>query len=320
MSGKERVKAIVDGRPVDRCAYWTGYPHGDSLPALFKYFDCNTPEEIYRLLGDDVRWIPVGSHPRLPKNYLVDCDSVAMVEDFPWPNPDDFDLSPWLNALREAVGYYRFSGNLSMFFHDDCFNSFGGMQNYFIKIYTNPDVVHALTRRVNDYYLKLNRRFFQAAGPNMEAFMVSHDLGTQTALVMSPSMLEEFVFPYLKEQFELGHEFGYDILMHCCGAIRPIVSRMIELGMDLLHPVQALASGMDAESLREFKGQVTFVGGIDTQELLRHGTTDDIEQEVRRVASVLGAMVISPSHEALLPDVPPENVAAMARAARETWL
>lgn len=150
--------------------------------------------------------------------------------------------------------------------------------------------------------------------------MVSHDLGTQTALVMSPSMLEEFVFPYLKEQFELGHEFGYDILMHCCGAIRPIVSRMIELGMDLLHPVQALASGMDAESLREFKGQVTFVGGIDTQELLRHGTTDDIEQEVRRVASVLGAMVISPSHEALLPDVPPENVAAMARAARETWL
>jgi uroporphyrinogen decarboxylase len=107
--------------------------------------------------------------------------------------------------------------------------------------------------------------------------------------------------------------------MHCCGAIRPILPRLIELGMDLLHPIQALAAGMDAESLREFKGQVTFVGGIDTQQLLRFATPDDVEREVRRVVRALGPLVVSPSHEALLPDIPPENVAAMARAAKEAY-
>jgi uroporphyrinogen decarboxylase len=320
MTGKERVKAIIDGRPVDRCAYWTGNPHSDSWPALFKHFGCGTPEEVYRKLGDDVRWIPVGCQPRMPRGYLAECDSVAQVEDFAWPNPDAFDLAPWLAALKGAEGYYRLSGNLSMFFHDDCFNSFGGMQHYFVKMYTNPDVVHALMRHVNDYYLRLNRRFFEVAGPTLEAYKVSHDFGTQTAVMMSTSMLEEFVFPYLKEQFDLGHEFGHDVFMHCCGAIRPILPRLIELGMDLLHPIQALAAGMDAESLREFKGQVTFVGGIDTQQLLRFATPDEIKREVRRVVRVLGPLVVSPSHEALLSDIPPENVAAMAGAAKEAYL
>ena len=315
MTGRERVSAIVDGKFVDRCGYWTGMPHGDSWPGLFRYFGCTTPEEVYRKLGDDVRWIPIGCQPRLPHGYLADCDSVAKVHDFPWPNPDEIDLTPWLDALKRAEGNYRLSGNLSMFFHDDCFNSFGGMQNYFVKMYTDPDVVHALMRHVNDYYLKLNRRFFRAAGPTMEAYKVSHDFGTQTGVMMSTSMLEEFVFPYLKEQFDLGHEYGYHVFMHCCGAIRPILPRMIELGMDLLHPIQALAAGMDAESLVEFKGQVTFVGGIDTQELLRHGSLEDIRRDVQRVAKLLGPLVISPSHEALLPDVPPENVTAMAEAA-----
>lgn len=60
MTGKELVMAIVEGRTVDTCAYWTGSPHGDSWLALFKYFDCGTPEDVYRKLGDDIRWIRVG--------------------------------------------------------------------------------------------------------------------------------------------------------------------------------------------------------------------------------------------------------------------
>ena len=55
MNGQERITAIVEGKPVDRCGYWTGNPHGDSWPGLFKYFNCKTPEEMYRTLGDDVR-------------------------------------------------------------------------------------------------------------------------------------------------------------------------------------------------------------------------------------------------------------------------
>ena len=123
MTSFERISQIVDGRPVDRCGYWTGNPHGDSWPGLFQYFQCRTPEEVYRKLGNDLRWVPVGGKPHLPSGALAHCDSVAEVEDFPWPTYDDFDCTPWLEALKQAEGYYRLSGNLSMFFHADCFSA-----------------------------------------------------------------------------------------------------------------------------------------------------------------------------------------------------
>lgn len=321
MTGKERVIAIVEGRPVDRCAYWTGNPHADSWPQLYRHFGCTTPEEVYRKLGDDIRWIPVGQQQLHASGCFAPCETEADVDRaFQWPNPDELDLTPWLDALKQAEGYYRLSGNLSMFFHYNCFSGFGGMQEYFIRMYTHPAVVHAVTRRANDYYLRLNRRFFALAGNTMEALMISHDFGTQQDVMMRPEMFEEFVFPYLKEQIDLGHEYGYHVCLHCCGAIRRILPRLLELGIDLLHPIQAAAAGMDAESLAPLKGKVAFVGGIDTQYLLVNGTPAEVEAEVRRVARVLGPLVISPSHEAILPDVPPENVAAMARAAQTACL
>ena len=309
---------MIEGRPVDRSAYWTGNPHGDSWPALFKYFQCTTAEELYRELGDDVRWIPVGGKSHMPSGSLADGGSVAQVEDFPWPDYDDFDFTPWLEPLKQAEGYYRFGGNLSMFFHCDCFDAFGGMGNYFTAMYTRPDVVHALTRCANNSYLRLNRRFFELAGENMECFKISHDLGTQLDCMLSPSMFEEFVFPYLKQQVDLGHEYGHHVLLHCCGAIRKILPRLLELEIDLLHPIQAEAAGMDAGSLAEIKDMVTFVGGIGTQDVLVNGTPEQVAAEVRSVSDLLGPLVISPSHEALLPDVSPRNVEAMARAATRT--
>jgi uroporphyrinogen decarboxylase len=317
MTGKERVTAIVEGRPVDRCGYWTGNPHADSWPKLFEHLGCRTPEEVYRKLGDDIRWIPVGQQELHANSCFAPCATEADVDGaFRWPDPDEFDFTPWLNALQAAEGYYRISGNLSMFFHWNCFSGFGGMQEYFIRMYTHPEVVHAVTRRANDYYLKLNRRFFSRAGNTMEALMISHDFGTQQDVMMSPLMFEEFVFPYLKAQIDLAHDYGYHVCLHCCGAIRRILPRLLEMGIDILHPIQACAEGMDAASLAELKGKVAFVGGIDTQSLLVKGTPAEVEAEVRRVARLLGPLVISPSHEALLPDVPPANVKAMARAAR----
>jgi uroporphyrinogen decarboxylase len=69
--------------------------------------------------------------------------------------------------------------------------------------------------------------------------------------------------------------------------------------------------------LVQFKGQITFVGGIGTQELLVNGMPDDIRADLRRVARLLGPLVSSPSHEAVPPNVPPENVEAMAHAVAE---
>ena len=88
------------------------------------------------------------------------------------------------------------------------------------------------------------------------------------------------------------------------------------MGVEALHPLQALAVNMDAETLaRDFKGKLAFIGGVDTQDLLVNGTPDEVYADVQRVKRLLGPnLVISPSHEALLPNVSPENVRAMAEA------
>ena len=93
---------------------------------------------------------------------------------------------------------------------------------------------------------------------------------------------------------------------------------MIEAGIDGLHPIQAIAAGMNAENLAEkFRDKIVFVGGVDTQVLLREGTAKQIKDDVRRLKRLFGNnFIVSPSHEAILPDVPPENIAAMAEA---TW-
>ncbi len=97
-----------------------------------------------------------------------------------------------------------------------------------------------------------------------------------------------------------------------------VIPTLIDLGVDILHPLQALAPGMDADSLKQYKNDLIFMGGIDTQQLLPFGTPNEVADEVRRVKDVLGTgYIVSPSHEALLQNVPIENVIAMSDASKE---
>jgi len=109
------------------------------------------------------------------------------------------------------------------------------------------------------------------------------------------------------------------VVLHSCGAISKIIPRLIDIGVDGLHPLQARAKGMEAENLgREFGGELVFVGGVDTQELLPFGTPEEVKNDVRRLKGLLGErFIVSPSHEALLPNVSIENVLAMRDAALE---
>jgi uroporphyrinogen decarboxylase len=107
--------------------------------------------------------------------------------------------------------------------------------------------------------------------------------------------------------------------MHSCGSIYRVIPQLIEAGVEILHPIQALAKNMDAASLSEkYAGKIVFMGGIDAQHILPFGAREEVKAEVRRVKKLLGPnYIVCASHETLLPDVPPENVAAMAEAAME---
>ena len=335
MNSRERIRTIIDGGSPDRCGFWLGNPHDDTWPIYLEAFGQDSGEGVRRLLGDDFRWIcPQWSSYRHPAGKPIwdvrprtdtlsgggafaDCEDPGEVDDFAWPDPDLLDFSETLGELRAAGDIYRASGFWCPFFHD--LADLIGMESYFVRMLTHPEVVHAITRRIVDFYLEANRRFFAQAGDLVDGFFLGNDFGSQLDLLVGPRQFEEFVGSYFREFVHQGKEHGYQVILHSCGAIHRVIPALIEMGVDALHPLQARASHMDAETLsRDFRGRVAFVGGIDTQDLLVNGSPNDVRAEVRRVKELLGPnLVVSPSHEALLPNVSPENVRAMAEAAVE---
>jgi len=327
------MKKIISGEGADRLGFWIGNPHRDTWPLLHEYFGTSEKEELLEKIGDDFRWIhphkydhpegkPIFDMQRRSKDLaaegvFADCEDPAEVAAFEWPNPDYMDFEPTLEALRNAGDHYRLSGFWSPFFH--VVADFFGMENYFVKMYTHPEVVHAVTRHVVDFFLEGNRRFFALAGDEVDAYFFGNDFGTQLDLLVSPDAFKEFVAPYFQELTNQGHEYGYQVVLHSCGSIYRVIQEIIAMGVDCLHPLQAKAANMDAERLSaEFRGKIAFMGGVDTQELLMHASADEIRDEVFRLRDLLGpALIISPSHEAVLPNVPPRNIEAMAKAVFE---
>ena len=337
MNSRERIKALIAREPADHYGFWLGNPDPKTWPILHNYFGTKTEEELRVKLKDDFRWcapdVHVQSyhHPKgramfdleMDKTHhgqagpFANCENVKLIEEYEWPNLDYLDFTEIKTTLMGFKETYRASGFWTPFYHNvmDLF----GMTDYLVKMYTHPEVVHAVTDRVCQFYYDANELFFRECGEYVEGFFFGNDFGTQRDTIMSPKLFDLFVLPWFKKFTEQGHHHGKQVLLHSCGSIHRVIPRLIEAGADCLHPLQAKAANMSSETLgAEFGGKITFLGGIDAQDILPNGTTEEVKADVRRVRKLLGPnVIISPSHEAILPDVPPENVAALAEAAHE---
>lgn len=332
MTSRERIRAIINGEASDRCGFWLGQPTAEAWPLYRNHFGAGSGEEVRRKLGCDLRWIMAGTYKHPEGKPMFDywatpdggkgvpvsqCQDVDALDVYAWPNPDYMDFSETIKELDAAGEHYRASGLWTPFYHDCMF--FFGMETYLVNMCINPDIVHAITDRICEFYYEVNGRFFEAAGDRVDGYFFGNDFGTQQSLICTPGQFDEFIMPWLRKFTDLGHAYGKQIILHSCGAIHDVIGLLIDAGVDCLHPLQAKATAMDAGALaKDFKGRIAFMGGIDTQDLLINGTPEDIKADVRRVKALLGPnLIVSPSHEALQNDVPPENVRAMADAARE---
>ena len=317
MLKRERIRALIARKPADRCGLWLGNPHADSWPGLHRYFGTRTESEFRRKLGDDFSWIspqlmPNNSyrHPAGRKMFdlemdkthhgqagpLANAETTADVERYEWPNPDYMQFDDCLEDLRQAGDVYRASGMWTCFYHNimDLF----GMENYMVKMYTHPEVVEAVTDRVCGFYYEANERFFARAGGLVDGYFFGNDFGTQRDLICGLKQFDRFILPWFQKFTEQGHRHGLQVILHSCGSIHRVIPRLIDAGVDCLHPLQAKAANMDAATLaRDFGGKITFLGGIDAQEILVHASPAQLKEEVRRVRGFLGPkLIISPSH------------------------
>lgn len=332
MNSRQRLKKIIAGESVDRCGFWMGKPHPDTWPIYHKYFRTDTEEQLRQQLGDDLRWICpqfIKSTYRHPNNkemfdsglnrgidykpIFADIQDIRQLNDYDWPNPDYLNFDECLEQLRSAGDYYRASGFWTCFYHNVM--DLLGMENYMMKMYTHPELVHSLTDKICQFYYEANERFYKAAGDQIDGFFFGNDFGTQRDLICGPAQFNEFILPWFKVFTKQAHSYGYQVILHSCGSICKVIDKLIDAGVDCLHPIQTLAFGMDACSLQKFKGRVSFMGGVDTQDLLVNAHPDEIKAYVKQLKRLLGPnLIVSPSHEALLPNVLPQNIEAVAYA------
>ena len=147
---------------------------------------------------------------------------------------------------------------------------------------------------------------------------IPDDLGTQSGLQVSPDFFRKTIKPRLKKYTDLirTHAPKTSIHMHSCGCIECILEDLIEIGIDVIHPVQVSARDMNPELLKKKYGdELCFWGGIDTQSILPKGKPEEVEKEVEHIVSTLGknrGYVLGAVHN-IQPDVPPENIVAMYR-------
>jgi uroporphyrinogen decarboxylase len=152
-----------------------------------------------------------------------------------------------------------------------------------------------------------------------EIIWCGDDFGTQQGMIMDPEMWRYWFKPRIKHMFGAFKNVNPDIKIawHSCGSILPIIPDFIELGLDILNPIQPLAKGMTPEFLkREYGNDLVFFGGIDVQELLPYKTPHEIKMEITRLCEILGkggGFIAAPAHN-IQPDTPVENVLAMYEA------
>jgi len=334
ISSREKVKAIFDRKNVSAGAFWTGHPGSNTVPIFAKEWNIEpTQEAIYSYLNDDCRWIAADwgyKHPQglsaLNPSYGVErnslsadgcfanAETIADIESYPWPDVNYCDFTDVYAVIDNHQDKMIFTGLWSPFFHIAA--DFFGMENYFVKMYESPKVVEAATERIVDYFVYANEKFFSSLGDRADVMFFGNDFGTQLDLLISTEMFEKFVLPSMKRLIAVGKKYNKKIMLHSCGSIARVIPDLIDAGVDILHPIQAKAAGMSASDLAKYKNDLAFTGGIDAQRFLVDATPKQVEDEVIRVRDILGPnIVISPSHEEILPNVPAANIKAIAKAA-----
>jgi uroporphyrinogen decarboxylase len=250
---------------------------------------------------------------------LAHVQTVAEVEAYAkWPTPDMWDYDQYAEDCAQFEQYAVLGGAWGWFFEAAC--ELVGMDRFFLLIADKPEVAHAILQRIVRFMERTSEIMFEKAGRYIDICFTGDDYGFQNGPMMSPRMFAEFVRPYLQRIYDVGRRNGKLVMHHSCGSVARWIPTFLEMGLNILEPVQVRAAGMDVRELASnYGGKLCFHGSIDTQQTLPFGTPEDVRRQVReRVATFkpYGGFTIAPSQH-LMTDIPIENIVAMYETAYE---
>jgi uroporphyrinogen decarboxylase len=263
-------------------------------------------------------WFP-GTHP------LIEATSLDDIEKYAWPDPNDPTRFAHVKAEAQKLAdenQFAIVATPWLLFPFERAFGLQGMDTFLTNMALRPDFAKALLEKNAEICKSLADNFLREIGDNIDIIKIGDDLGTQDSLMISPKMYREVLKPihadliaYIKERTSAK------VLFHTDGDVFPLIEDFIEVGVDILNPIQTSAGKMaNLEELKkQFGKRIVFCGGVDTNHVLPAGTVDEVREEVKRVINTLGVgggLMISSVHT-IMNDVSAENILAMVDAVEE---
>jgi uroporphyrinogen decarboxylase len=240
--------------------------------------------------------------------------------EFDWPDVDaDYRFEP---LAPQVANYhergYAVTGELYQTIFEMAW-LLRGMENLLTDFYENPAVAHAICERLTELRV---RQAVKYAELGVDILRLGDDVGTQFGPMIGMDCYRAFLKERTRRIVAAARRVkpGILVFMHCDGQVSGFIPEFLDIGIDILNPVQPECNDLAAIA-REYGDRLSFWGGIGTQSTMPFGTPDDLRHKVREVQSTLGArggLLLAPTH-ILEPEVPWENVEAFVGAAKSAW-
>lgn len=348
MTPKERILAAIDHKPVDRIPtdYWGT---AEATQKLMTGLGVKGEMELWKRLDiDKILWAhPLYIGPELQRtgNIITDywgvksmpvpyadgsgiyyemCEhplekfeTIDEIEaNYSWPKADWFDFSGIEEQCSAHPDYAMECGYMAPFY---MYANIRGLEQTLVDLASDEELANYMLSKICDFLFEYHQRTFEAGNGKIDIAQVTDDFGTQTGLMISIRMFDR----YFKDQYirfiNLVKSYGIRVFHHDDGAIMPMIPGLVDIGIQVLNPIQWHLPGMGLEELkRRFGKDICFHGGIDNQEVLPFGTVEDVITEVKTCLDILGGdgtgYILAPCHN-VQSISPVENVIALYETA-----
>lgn len=342
VNSKERVHAALRKEPVDRVPIFmwfhpeTAVHFGESLGI--------PPGLVGDAMGNDVRQAWVNNNYAM-EGIVHERDGEGHTDAWGirWVKEGAFNqiaYHPLAQATRDEVLAYRFpddhiedllaqmlpvvEGAADHFIGCDVspcvfemYWRLRGMEPAMLDMAGDPDLAYEMLGRCADFAMRLSQEAMDRYP--LDWLWTGDDVAAQLSMIVSPATWRRLIKPHLEPLFAAGKARGLRVAFHCCGSLRPVIGDLVEMGLDVLNPIQRNCPGMDPFELKaEFGQHLSFMGGVDTQYLLPQATAEEVYADTAALIEGMtrdgGGFILAASHT-VPPETPDENVFAMYRAA-----
>jgi hypothetical protein len=259
---KAEYQKVLDQYPSDAKTIYLNIP---------SVFDAPADDPSYRWLNFDKPFPPgtaLDAHAAIDDWAKLD----GILADFPnprYPGLITKNPPPDNGVYRVGLWWYWLFERLW---------SLRGMENALCDFYENGDEIHRLFRALTDFYKVVVSRGRNELG--LDAVWTSDDIGTQRGPFFSLDIFRNFFKPYYKELIEYVHGLGMRFWLHVCGNIEPFIPELIEIGLDVIHPIQKYT--MDEKEIAARYGKdICIWAGMDVQRVIPYGSPEEVRKEVR---------------------------------------